>query len=102
MNISFTIPSLKPLPKSSRKKTTTMSQNKFESIKNKVVNFEKKRFSRFQDEFKTKKTNLQEDLKEVDSIVKEVFAKKSSDDSELTSVANIDQIQDENDSFFEK
>ena len=75
MNIVLSVPHLKPLHKSSHKMTTTMKLNKFDNFKNKIISLEKKRFSRLQDELKTKKSNLEEDLKEIDAIMKETFTK---------------------------
>ena len=95
-------PNLKPLQKSYRKIETTMKENKFDHFKNKFIALEKKRFSRFQDELKTKKSNLEEDLKEIDSIMKETFSKNKNTETEITAIVNIDEIQDENDSFFDK
>ena len=69
MNIVLSVPQLKPLYKSSQKMKTTMKLNKFDNLKNKIMSLEKKRFSRLQDELKTKKSNLEEDLKEIDVII---------------------------------
>lgn len=101
MNIVLSVPYLKPLHKSSLKMTTTMKQNKFDNLKNKIVSLEKKRFSRLQDEFKTKKSNLEEDLKEIDSIMKETFSKNKSDEPEMNTDGNLDEVQNDNDAFFE-
>ena len=103
MNIVLSVPQLKPLHKSSQKKTTIMKLNKFDNFKNKIISLEKKRFSRLQDEFKTKKNNLEEDLKEIDAIMKETFTKKmsSDSDSEVTAIVSIDEVQNDNDAFFD-
>ena len=101
MNIVLSVPHFKPLHKSSHKMTTTMKLNKFDNFKNKIISLEKKRFSRLQDELKTKKSNLQEDLKEIDAIMKETFTKNMSDEAEVTAIVSIDEVQNDNDAFFD-
>jgi hypothetical protein len=81
--------------------TTTMKLNKFDNFKNKIISLEKKRFSRLQDELKTKKSNLEEDLKEIDAIMKETFTKNMSDETEVTAIVSIDEVQNDNDAFFD-
>jgi|UniRef100_A0A6C0CUJ1 hypothetical protein len=101
MNIVLSVPQLKPLHKSSQKMKTTMKLNKFDNLKNKIMSLEKKRFSRLQDELKTKKSNLEEDLKEIDAIMKETFTKNMSDEPEMTAIVSIDEVQNDNDAFFD-
>lgn len=101
MNIVLSVPYFKPLHKSSHKMTTTMKLNKFDNFKNKIISLEKKRFSRLQDELKTKKSNLEEDLKEIDAIMKETFTKNMSDEAEVTAIVSIDEVQNDNDAFFD-
>ena len=78
-----------------------MKLNKFDNFKNKIISLEKKRFSRLQDELKTKKSNLEEDLKEIDAIMKETFTKNMSDEAEVTAIVSIDEVQNDNDAFFD-
>ena len=101
MNIVLSVPHLKPLHKSSHKMTTTMKLNKFGNFKNKIICLENKRFSLLQDELKTKKSNLEEDLKEIDAIMKETFTKNMSDEAEVTAIVSIDEVQNDNDAFFD-
>ena len=82
-----------------------MNQNdKFKSFKNKITNLEKRRISRKQEEWKTRRANFQEDIKEVDTIVKELFSKGDVTDesTKMTTVVKTKQTQEENDAFFEE
>lgn len=78
--------------------------DKFKSFKNKITNLEKRRISRIQDEWKTKRTNFQEDIKEVDLIMKELFSKEKStkESTEITAIVQTKKTQEDNDAFFEE
>lgn len=101
MNIVHFTPCSKRSPQMICKQTTAMKMNKFENLKNKLVSFEKKRFSRLKDELKLKKTNLGDDIKEIDAIIKETLMEKQTDETELSIIDSFDEVQKENDSFFD-